>query len=577
PQALEASKRDRFEMATRPNKSDELILRDSNTIYKLYATRSENVRYLFPQQNSDPADSHKIKICLSCAYVENEDFVTKQHDACPHDGGTWQQFNCYQSVSEESKRDKRQCPACDTTDALRLVASRVTTLSSVVNSQLYLSTSNPQESKKLLVFSDSVQDASHRSGYYNARTYRFNFRTAMQSFLKDQKHVFKFNDATAKFFTYWQDKISTAKTVATLTPSDLQCLPEYHDYFCSKSNALLTLLEKRITWEFYLEYSLRSQVGRTLEKTLCSAVFINTDLAAAIDETYDDIASRYEVVRHSKRNSKQVQGYRTFVLGIIKRLLMKGGIAFDVMHAYRIEENSWQLGKNNRDQLWISNLPRGRMQRGSDTGALPKFLTTNYNSKTFERVHAAKNNSNWHSLWLMKCFDYQPTKFEPQDFHRLYTDVLCALSEAGILHKVSNAKKVFSNFGIAPSQLALSTEVNRLQCSVCYHKVVVAKQQLALWQTLPCLAARCKGSYQLQTEDSAEQKYYRRIYEAGEVERIFAHEHTGLLGRRRREQIEAEFKNSNDRRADAINLLSCTPTLEMGIDIGDLSATVVAS
>lgn len=555
------------------NKHDELVLNDINTIYKRYALRDEHVRYLFPQQKPDLADSHKIKICSTCAYVEPEDIVTPQHDACPHDKGSWQHFACYQAISEENKRDKRQCPSCDTTDALRLVASRVTTLSSVINSQLYLSTSNPQESKKLLVFSDAVQDASHRSGYYNARTYRFNFRTAMQSFLKDQQHVFDFNDATAKFFTYWQKKIGTAKTVATFTPSDLRRLPEYHGYFHGRGEAMLALLKKRIAWEFYLEYALRSQVGRTLEKTLCSAIFIDTDLTAAIDATYDDIASTYEVARHSKLEG----GYRAFVLGIIKRLLLKGGVALNVMQAYRYGENTWKLGKNNRDQLWISNLPRGRMQRGSDTGALPKFLSTNNNSKVFERVHAAKNNSNWHSLWLMKCFDHQHARFAPQEFHRIYTDILCALSKAGILNKVSNDKKGYSNFGISPEQLAVSTEVCRLQCGKCYHKIVVAQQQLDLWRALLCLAARCDGSYKLHAEANTEQKYYRRIYEAGEVERIFAHEHTGLLGRKRREKIEAEFKSNTDRHADAINLLSCTPTLEMGIDIGDLSATVVAS
>ncbi len=553
---------------------DELILNDINRIYKLYAMRDENVRYLFPQQTSDPIDSSKIKICSICAYVEPEDIVIQQHDACPHDQGIWQRFTCYQAVSEENKCDKRRCPACATNDALRLVASRVTTLSSVINSQLYLSTSNPPASKKLLVFSDAVQDASHRSGYYNARTYRFNFRTAIQSFFKSHQHqTFKLNDAAEKFFTYWQTKIGEQKTVATFTPSDLRRLPEYHDYFHSKGNALLALLKKRIVWEFYLEYSLRSQVGRTLEKTLCSAVFIDTDLAATIDATYDEIASNYEVARHSKREG----GYRAFVFGIVKRLLMKGGIALDVMQAYRYEENTWKLGKNNRDQLWISNLPRGRMQRGSDTGALPKFLTTNSNSKVFEKVHTANNNSNWHCLWLEKIFDWQRAHFSPQEFHRLYTDILCALSKAGILHKIENGKKDYSNFGIAPQHLAVSTEVIKLQCGTCYHKIVVAQQQVDLWQGLPCLAARCAGSYELQTEANAEQMYYRRIYEAGEVERIFAYEHTGLLGRKRREKIEAEFKNNTDRHADAINLLSCTPTLEMGIDIGDLSATVVAS
>ena len=554
------------------NKQDELILNDINTIYKQYALRDEQVRYLFSQQKIDPINSHKIKICSTCPHVESEDIVTQQHDSCPHDQGTWQHFTCYQAVSEENKRDKRQCPSCDTNDSLRLVASRVTTLSSVINSQLYLSPSNPQQSKKLLVFSDAVQDASHRSGYYNARTYRFNFRTAMQSFLKDQHQTISLNEASAQFFTYWQKKLGRDKAVATFTPSDLSQLSEYNDYFNGNHEAMLALLNKRIAWEFYLEYSLRSQVGRTLEKTLCSAIFIDTDLAAAIDATYDQIASNYEVVRHSKREDV----YRAFVLGIIKRLLMKGGIALDVMQAYRYEENTWKLGKNNRDQQWISNLPRGRMQRGSDTGALPKFLSTNISSKVFERVRAAKNNSNWHSLWLMKIFDWQGARFNPSEFHHLHTDILCALSKAGILHKISNDKKGYSNFGIAPERLAVSTEVCRLQCGKCYHKIVVARQQLELWRNLPCLAARCDGSYQLQTEISAEQQYYRRIYEAGEVERVFAHEHTGLLGRKRREKIENEFK-IDERRADATNLLSCTPTLEMGIDIGDLSATVVAS
>ena len=90
-----------------------------------------------------------------------------------------------------------------------------------------------------------MQDASHRSGYYNARTYRFNFRTAIQSFFKKHQHqTFKLNDAAEKFFTYWQTKIGEQKTVATFTPSDLRRLPEYHDYFHGKGNALLALLKK---------------------------------------------------------------------------------------------------------------------------------------------------------------------------------------------------------------------------------------------------------------------------------------------------------------------------------------------
>ena len=59
------------------------------------------------------------------------------------------------------------------------------------------------------------------------------------------------------------------------------------------------------------------------------------------------------------------------------------------------------------------------------------------------------------------------------------------------------------------------------------------------------------------------------------MERIFAHEHTGLLRRETREKVEKQFKQQT--RADATNLLTATPTLELGIDIGDLSSTMACS
>jgi DEAD/DEAH box helicase domain-containing protein len=57
---------------------------------------------------------------------------------------------------------------------------------------------------------------------------------------------------------------------------------------------------------------------------------------------------------------------------------------------------------------------------------------------------------------------------------------------------------------------------------------------------------------------------------------VVAHEHTGLLPRETRERVERDFKSDNDR-PGGINLLSATPTLEMGIDIGDLSSTLLCS
>jgi DEAD/DEAH box helicase domain-containing protein len=57
-----------------------------------------------------------------------------------------------------------------------------------------------------------------------------------------------------------------------------------------------------------------------------------------------------------------------------------------------------------------------------------------------------------------------------------------------------------------------------------------------------------------------------------------AAEHTGLLTRDERSTIEASFKKTASQRQPwDINLLSATPTLEMGVDIGDLSLVLLCS
>lgn len=559
---------------------------DISNIYSHFADGKDKSRYLFPWRESDTEpdfdeceelefDSimrNKIKICPSCGNFEYEGDTERQHDVCPVDHTEWQYFRFHHSIAEESKRDKRQCPSCETRNSLRLVASRITTLTSVINGQLFLSPLNPKDSKKLLVFADSVQDASHRAGYYNARTYRFNFRTAVQSFLKEYKGSLKLCELTKPFLDYWIEKVGEKKVVATFTPSDLQKFDDYKNYFEGKRSDILFYLEKRIEWEFFLEYSLRSQVGRTLEKTLCSAIYVDDDLGPKIESSFEDIANKYEVIRQAGEAK-----YREFVLGIIKRLLHKGGISLEILDKYREEENSWHLGKHNENQKWISGLPKGKLNKGSDLGALPKFLTNNLNSKVFEYIAPPKTGDNWYSLWIKKNLPYKESNFARFEYVNLYLDIFSRLTDIGIFHNTENPKGKFVNFGLNYENVAVTDKVKRLQCTKCAHKIVAPDIQSGLWINTPCIVARCRGEYGIESALTKEQNYYQRIYEAGDVERIFAHEHTGLLGRKTREEVEIDFKKNKGRREDSINLLSCTPTLEMGIDVGDLSATVVGS
>jgi hypothetical protein len=74
----------------------------------------------------------------------------------------------------------------------------------------------------------------------------------------------------------------------------------------------------------------------------------------------------------------------------------------------------------------------------------------------------------------------------------------------------------------------------------------------------------------LTEEDFAYNNYFRSIYtkNLNEYTKLYAEEHSGQLDGTTRKNIETRFRMKDD----PLNVLICTPTMELGIDIGELSA-----
>ena len=99
----------------------------------------------------------------------------------------------------------------------------------MVISHLYQSPFN--RDKKLLAFTDSVQDASHRAGFFGARTYRFNLRTAIQAVLEaEPTGVIRLDEFTDRLLAYWGQRMDLPRLVAAFVPPDLRDLPEYREF-----------------------------------------------------------------------------------------------------------------------------------------------------------------------------------------------------------------------------------------------------------------------------------------------------------------------------------------------------------
>ena len=125
---------------------------------------------------------------------------------------------------------------------------------------------------------------------------------------------------------------------------------------------------------------------------------------------------------------------------------------------------------------------------------------------------------------------------------------------------------------------------SRLECDTCGHRHAAPPGDVRTsdthhwsaghWEGSHCLRFRCPGRFRRRT-GTPDSDYYRSLYRTGAPRRIVTAEHTGLLPRTVREELERAFKSGEA--PDAPNVITATPTLEMGIDIGDLSAVMLTS
>lgn len=465
------------------------------------------------------------------------------------------------TTSEANRRaEQDRCPACDTDHGIRFLGAGLASLASVVITQLLGSDHLPLAQRKTLLFNDSVQDAAHRAGFVASRAYAFSLRRLITSRL-DRDTPVLLHDLIADLVAAATD----ADVLPSVVPPDLHDRRDIDAILAeetSGTNESWTLIGERLAFQTMLEFGLRSRQGRTLELTGTVAAGVVIDdayqIAALAQDVHQQVSGHIEV--------QTPQRYLALVRGLLERMRYRGAIK----HSWL---DGWlnNVGTNRFKTIWGMR-PEGMPAFPGDLSAPTFVIDRAKNRSEFDRLDA---DQGWLQFWTTRCL--QLGKGQAGEFISRFLPLLA--TERVIASRVA-ADGATRIYGLQPGHVRVryldDEEVSSagLGCDRCSWQQTVPPEQVDDWFGHPCPRYRCGGSLSVQgLLDRSD--YYRHLYDGGGPIKVVTAEHTGALTRSQRELTEQRFRDGS--RYNDPNVLSCTPTLELGIDIGDLSAVVLAS
>ena len=543
--------------------------RDLRVFYNRFFLRDVDVVYLFPAHAPRAVRGFDVSVCGACGMV-------LAADAAACNGCRSERLvRVFRPDSIEprgrgkslSRRLSRDCPYCGAREGLIIVGARAASLLSVALGQAQGSRYN--DDRKVIAFSDNVQDAAHRAGFFAARTAGVGVRAAVAQVVERNDGI-ALADLPARVNKWWHDTavnpaaFDTERFVSEFIAPDRLWLRDFvtlrEEGRLPAGSRLPALVAQRLRWDTLAELGYRSAIGRTLERTRAAAVGVDREpLERGCRDAHLRIREQFGTLR-----DMEPAVVRALALGVLRRMKERGAIRSDITSAWLAKgAGFWWLNTN----LALQDFGR--------RSARPIFpVDESGNGEGLESlVSGSGARKSWYQVWVEKVLTPVHPFAATHDASEVLLALLQALEDAGLVCRLEAGRESRA-WALDPARFYVTARTAVMHCAGSNRTLVAPEREADLWLGVPCLDLGVQAVYERHAVEAP--TWFGRLYRETLIRRLIAAEHTALLTRDERDRLQQRFSAPNPRPWEP-KLLSATPTLELGIDVGDLSTVVLCS
>ena len=377
------------------NSNRDGALKDLRHFYNQFFSRSIEARFLFPEHPPRRTKGAKASICGSCGRFQ----LDQPDGPCPScKADRLVKVFVPDSVVEEGQGPNKRralstdCPYCLSRRSLFVFGARSTVLLSVALGQTYASRHN--DDHKVVGFSDNVQDAAHRAGFFSHRTWRNSKRAAIAQTVPQEGSI-SLAELPAAVTEKWQEQFGRERFVAEFIAPDRTWRTDFNEFRktgqLAPKSQLPDLVSRRLQWEALAEFGFASSIAHSLERSRLASAgpsidALNGACVTARDRLREELSELRDIT---------LAHVQWIALGIMRRMKDTGAIASDSVDAVKWYINS---GCN---RWYLTRRDHALPEFGPETPR-PIFPEEDASNSDGTEPLARLGGTSWYQKWVEK-------------------------------------------------------------------------------------------------------------------------------------------------------------------------------